>query len=459
MKDTLSNPNTLSNEKKELYDIIVGNPPYVSHQILDSDYKKFLRDNYLSARSGVFDLSIVFVEEILNSLKINGVASVILSNKFMTSKYGKCICEILASKCNVIKIEDFNDLQLFKKLTTYTCIITFIKSKPARRHTLSRTLYEVRRSFDSMPKMIEETIAHEQLQKHPWNFHTKEEASVLKKLNSKKSKPIYAIFDGIQQGLRTGANDVFIIDNETLKSLKSSYIRKFISGENVAGLTIKNSDQYIIYPYDYSEGVISPIPESTLKKEHPKLYKYLLLKKDILEARSLQGNSSWFEFSRSQSLSVLYKAKIFVREMMPSALFSADVTGEYAFSSGYALLCDSMSKDDIITWAAILSTYVMEFSMRHVGTQLHSGWFRLMKNHLEALRLPNLTDKQYKKIKMIALKNDSEMTSKINHIIAECFSLTDAEEVYISEVLDKIHLTSMPAKRVSNRKMTIYMNR
>ena len=78
----------LGSETNEKYDIIVGNPPYVNSSQLDIDYRKYIRSNYLSASDGIFDLSIIFIEKVLNSLAIGGVASLILSSKFMTSKYG-----------------------------------------------------------------------------------------------------------------------------------------------------------------------------------------------------------------------------------------------------------------------------------------------------------------------------------------------------------------------------------
>ena len=64
----------------------------------------------------------------------------------------------------------------------------------------------------------------------------------------------------------------------------------------------------------------------------------------------------------------------------------ADELRQIAIEEGADDRYTGMSDNEIVVWAAILSTNVMEFSMRHVGTQLHSGWFRLMKNHLMELR-------------------------------------------------------------------------
>lgn len=447
---------SLTADVSEKYDIIVGNPPYVNSKEIEDSYKKYLSNEYYSASSGLFDLAIVFVEKTLRMLNENGVGCLIISNKFMTSKYGKYICEILSEKCNIIKIEDFNDLQLFDGLTTYTCIITFINTKPAKRHTLSIADIDNDNRIISMPKMSNETIKHEELKKHPWNFYKKEDSDIIRKFHD-YGVSILDVFSGIQQGIRTGANDVFILNKDDVKLFNNSpLIYKYVSGEDIVSIKMNDTKQNIIYPYKQLNGTSTSFSDHELKTDHNEIYQYLLKKKNPLENRSLQGNTQWYEFSRSQSLNSVYSRKILIREMMPQAIFSADIKGEYVFSSGYALIGKELSDDELVAWALILSTPVMEFIMRHVGTQLHSGWFRLMKNHIANLPLPKIDKVNFNLIVSETNKKDINF-EKVNSIVAMSFCLSDIEIDFIKTKIDKIHNKSKPKnKNVSKENDDIY---
>ena len=365
----------------------------------------------------------------------------------MTSKYGKSICEILSKQCNIIKIEDFNDIQLFKGLITYTCILTFIKAKPAKRHTLVRYFEDANKEIEKLPKSKEITIPHEKILLHPWNFYSKDESSIYEKLNSNNLPSVKDIFEDIQQGIRTGSNDIFLIDKSEASLFNSNLVRKFASGENIKELEVTDTDKYVIYPYLIKDDNVHRILESKLKEDYPSIYKYLIAHKEVLKNRSLQGNTQWFEFSRSQSLDSVIKPKILIREMMPSAIFSSDILGEFAFSSGYALICKNMSKSLILSWTAILSTPIMEFAMRHVGTQLHSGWFRLMKNHLLNLKLPKFSLSDLSEIeRLVTQQYSAKSRNIINEIVARSFGLNTDETNYIYSYLADIHKKSHPNK-------------
>ncbi|UOQ53395.1 Eco57I restriction-modification methylase domain-containing protein [Hymenobacter cellulosivorans] len=453
VKDTLFYNNTLFDEQ-EKYDLIVGNPPYVNSSVLNKKYKKSLSENYITAKSGAFDLSIVYIEKIINSLNDGGVASIILSNKFMSSAYGKEVTKLLSTQCNIIKIEDFHDIQVFEGFTTYTCILTFMKGKPSKRFTLRRYIDDIDHSARKIPAFVEETILSEKLAEHPWNFCSPIEDEIIKICCKKTNPGINDIFQGIQQGIRTSANDVYVIGENQTQEFEHNILRPFIGGEDIKGLEVTHVGNYILYPYKEQEGKIVAFTEKELSFYFPKAFDYLLRNKEKLSLRSLQGNSNWYEFGRSQSLDIVSKKKILVREMMPNAVFSVDLEGQYVFSSGYAIDVSNLKPEVIRAWAAIMATPIMEFVMRHVGTQLHSGWFRLMKHHLEALKYPALSDEILSSIAKDTDLNSIKSKNRVNDIVSKSFGLEQKHVDYINDYLAKIHLKSKPKseKTVENNK-------
>jgi methylase of polypeptide subunit release factors/DNA modification methylase len=434
------------------FDIIIGNPPYVKSQIIDRNYVSFLKKSYRTISKGPFDLSIVFLEKISELLNDGGIASIILTNKFMNSAYGKEICNYLSKNFRILTIEDFQDIQLFKGYTTYTCIVTFAKLDHSKRFLVKK--YKNKKNFEkkNLSKPKSESFAYNILSSHPWNFVSGNEEKIIRICSSKKNPYLLSIFNNIFQGIRTGANDVFVVDKKNFNNIDSNLKKPFILPSNIKKFKIDKFDKFLLYPYEKNNNKINPIEENKLKKYHKKLYTYLFKHHSNLKNRSLQSNCKWYEYSRGQNLESLGHKKIIIKEMMPVAEFSADIKGKYAFASGYALDADGLDEKIIISWSSILSSPVMEFILRHHGTQLHSGWFRLMKQHLKQVQLPNFTNTELKKIfDIINQKKNSKDKSLhiINNLVAKKFGLSDRHINYINEYLLKIHLISNPKNKNS----------
>ena len=431
------------------FDVIVGNPPYVRSSSLDKEYVGYLRSNYRSAQRGAFDLAVLFVEKTLALLADGGIASLVLTNKFMTSAYGKELCRMLAEKYRVVLIEDFHDIQLFPGFTTYTCILTVAKLKPAKRFTLRKHFDPVDQENPKLTGYKSETLPSEVLKSHPWNLASGTENEIIRKFSGEKNPLLVGTFACAFQGIRTGANDIFIVPADEKSSFEDEYLMPFISAENIGGVDVPCVDKYVIYPYRVNDGIVERVSEEELMERAPKLHQYLVEHKAVLESRSLQSGASWYEFSRGQNLQAIARKKVLIKEMMPTADFSVDLAGEFAFAAGYALDGTGIADEHIVAWASILRTPTMEFMLRHHGTQLHSGWFRLMAQHLGRVRLPNLSPEDLHRAHKITKDRryrEATKLKKLDDLVAVAFDLNSSERAYIEEYLGSAHLRSMPKK-------------
>lgn len=104
------------------FDIVIGNPPYVRVQTLDSKAKKIYEAKYQSAIHN-YDLYVVFVERGLSLLKHSGQLAYILPHKFFNAKYGVGLRKIIAEGQNIRKIVHFGDQQVFEGASNYTCLL------------------------------------------------------------------------------------------------------------------------------------------------------------------------------------------------------------------------------------------------------------------------------------------------------------------------------------------------
>ncbi|MCF8305762.1 MAG: Eco57I restriction-modification methylase domain-containing protein [Ignavibacteriales bacterium] len=86
-----------------VFDIVIGNPPYIRKTQLNDVFKKYIDDHYFSAYKQ-YDIYIFFNEFSLNILKVNGVFTFIQPNKFLSAEYGNKLCCLLKNNTTILLI-------------------------------------------------------------------------------------------------------------------------------------------------------------------------------------------------------------------------------------------------------------------------------------------------------------------------------------------------------------------
>jgi adenine-specific DNA-methyltransferase len=95
-----------------LYDAVIANPPYVRTQVIGAAESQRLSRQF--GLTGRVDLYHAFLESIALVLRVNGVAGIICSNRFMTTRSGVTVRQRLAEKFKVVHIWDLGDTRLFE---------------------------------------------------------------------------------------------------------------------------------------------------------------------------------------------------------------------------------------------------------------------------------------------------------------------------------------------------------
>ena len=429
------------------YDLIVGNPPYVRSSILEETYRKRLRERYSSLGTGSFDLSIAFIEDALSKLHDGGLLSYIVTSKFTNAAYGKNICNLIAQKYRVVNIEDYGDAQVFNNATTYTMCLNIAKLAPNKSFTVTTFPNRIASNIE-FDKGEAAFISSKHLSEHPWQFAAGLNQKIIAKTQSIKNPRLIDCVGEAFQGLRTGANNVFMLDDSV--EIENETIVPFVNAKNIKPGSIKGETGRLLFPYTMDGfGKYQLIPEQILIERYPNAYKYLLKNKLSLKERCLDKNACWYGYSRPQNLEKIPTQKLLIKEMMPSAEFAADSNGEYAFAAGYALAAGSISNSDLQLWVSILNTPTMEFILRNAGTQLHSGWFRLQKQHLNRVRVPQLSDAAKKKIFEIissTQKTSHEIQKEVDLVVSNAFGLSKEEFTNLHAFIHSAHSKSKKGK-------------
>lgn len=438
----------LGNEYNGIYDLIVGNPPYVRLQNIDKSTKEYIENNdlYKDYLFGSYDLSVAFIIKIIELLKEDGVAGLVLTRKMFTSAYGKKICEYLKKHTQILEIIDFGDNQMFQDKTTYTLVVVFRKKIVNSAYSFSHCLFPTLHDIDSktISNLISEnarTYQSDVLDGYPWDFSSVQEKSIISKFETTGCN-IQEIFK-IVQGFRTGDNKAFIVKED------GAFIRPYVDGKSIGRGWITNP-QKIIWPYKNINGCYSLIEIDELLRKNEDAYKHL-------EKQKKSSDNRIHEYSRPQNLYAMDAMKIFVKEMMPRAEFAADYDGNMCFSSGYALIPkQGMSQDEMKAWTYVLSTDVMEYQYRLISTNLHSGWFRMYKGHIEKIMVPKIDFEQDEFLSIIKRidrdKEDLRAWLDLNKFVATQIGVNENELESILDYLNQYHSFSLSKKKSESEK-------
>jgi Eco57I restriction-modification methylase/TaqI-like C-terminal specificity domain len=110
----------LMHDISDAFNIVIGNPPYVSIWKIDKAFKETYSELYKTA-VGHYDLYVLFYERGLKLLKKDGNLVFITSNKWLAQSYGKELRNLFLTK-KIRKLLDFSAHQVFESATVDTQI-------------------------------------------------------------------------------------------------------------------------------------------------------------------------------------------------------------------------------------------------------------------------------------------------------------------------------------------------
>ncbi|MBS1735605.1 MAG: Eco57I restriction-modification methylase domain-containing protein, partial [Bacteroidetes bacterium] len=112
---------------KDGFDIVIGNPPYVNVENLESTTKKHLFDNYETCK-GRTDLYVAFIEKSMSLLNENGGFVFIIPYPYTNQNYGSLSRKMLIDKYWVTEILDTSEYYVFDTAVVKTIILSVSKT-------------------------------------------------------------------------------------------------------------------------------------------------------------------------------------------------------------------------------------------------------------------------------------------------------------------------------------------
>ena len=400
------------------FDIVLGNPPYVRIQTLkakDEGAANFLRSHYVSASKGNFDLYVVFVEAGLRFLRPRGRLAYILPHKFFNAQYGEPLRALLAKGRHLEHVVHFGDQQVFPGATNYVCLL-FLSSGESENLRFVKV--------KDLPDWLV-TLRGQELQipaktvtSSEWNYTVGGAGAIMDQVRQSPKK-VGQIANRIAQGIRTSANEIYVLDvvserestvvaySKQLQNeveLERRYLQRFLQGREIKKFEVLPSNKVVIVPYRWTKGRAELVPLQEIQVSAPKTYDYLLLNKAALCAREYgrMDGPNWHAYIYPKNIDLMLLPKLLVPDIADHASFAFDDTGTFAFTSGYAIELQDGIAETFKYVLALANSSVLDFFWRQVSTPLRGGYYRYFTQFIEQLPIPTANDHQRHTVESVA---------------------------------------------------------
>lgn len=445
-------PEVLDDEGDFLgFDCIIGNPPYIRQEQI-KDLKPLLQKQYKDFYNSTADIYTYFFALSYHLLKEKGFSAFITSNKYARAKYGAKLREWLLKKTTIVSYMELNALKVFESAAVDTSIMNFIKQTPPKESGFK--YYEpTPNDKDDLKSTPHLPMKQNALSTESFIFANATLLDLRDKIES-VGTPLKDWDIQINYGIKTGANEAFIIPTEKrdaiLNACKTQEERKrtetlikpILRGKDIKRYSYEWADLWVINTHNgYTSAQKSKIPPIDIAK-YPATKVHLDSYYDTIATRCDQGDTP-YHLRNCAYLEDFEKEKIvYPCIMAKEPCFVYEEKGFYAPAPANIITGD---KIEIKYLTALLNSKCIYFAMRkfYMGGGIEG---ELKTNNLEKIPIPQITEKNQEladKItdgakQILALKekdpkaNTQGLEKEIDALVYRLYHLTD-EEIKIIE--------------------------
>lgn len=374
------------------FDMVLGNPPYVSAKNLSEQTRTNLK-KWDVCKSGNPDLYIPFFQIGFENLALNGVLAYITMNSFFKSLNGRALRDYFKIKEIKAKIIDFGAEQVFKSKNTYTCIC-FMENKK------QKFIKYYKGSSNDLPnkEKLFNKVQYKNLDSMlGWNLDNHQVISKIEATGTPFGK-VYKT----RHGIATLKNQVYIfkpvkedddyyyLQNGDLYPIEKRICRDIVNSNKLSRtVTLEQIKEKVIFPYDNGDKP-KILEETTFKKSFPKAFKYLSDKKTILAQRDKGKGKyeSWFAFGRTQSLEKIENKVFFPKysDVTPHFIISTDK--DLLFYNGQAIV--GHSHEEMLLIKKIMQSKLFWYYIKTTSKPYSSSYYSLNGNYVRNFGLCTL---------------------------------------------------------------------
>ncbi|GAA9377893.1 class I SAM-dependent DNA methyltransferase [Helicobacter pylori] len=447
-------PEVLDDEGDFLgFDCIIGNPPYIRQEQI-KDIKPLLQKQYQDFYNSTADIYTYFFALSYRLLKEKGFNAFITSNKYARARYGAKLRELLLKKTTLVSYMELNALKVFESAAVDTSIMSFIKQEPPKE---SRFKYyeptpDDKNDLKSAPSL---SMKQNALSTESFIFANASFLDLRDKMES-VGTPLKDWDIQINYGIKTGANEAFIIPTEKREEILNAcktqeerkrteaLIKPILRGKDIKRYSYEWADLWVINTHNgYTSNLKFKIPPIDIEK-YPATKAHLDSHYDTIATRCDQGDTT-YHLRNCAYLEDFEKEKIVYPETSQGAYFIYENSGIFLEKTAFMIVSDAYN---LKLLTALLNSKLITFYFKNFcgGCILGKSGYQYNKHALEKIPIPQITPQNQKladkitdgaKAILEAKEKDSkantqELEKEIDALVYQLYNLTD-EEIKIIE--------------------------
>ena len=315
------------------FDVLVGNPPYLSTRTMRKvipDQYRYFRKHYKSLSAKQPDLSFGFVEKGVSLLRKEGRLGYIITNRFLSSEAGENLRQLIIEGGLLEEIINFGSSPIFEgvKVTTATIILnnagnaTFKFAKVNATDRPEEVLHHMNEDTWESNDSFVRTVPSSQLIKNRWGFTPPRQARLLAAMEAQpiRLRDVAVSFAGVKTGankvfivsiLREDGNKVLVFSNQTKREhwLEKDILRPLMRSRDVVRHRHLQNKSWLIWAYDDEWNLCS---EDIMETSFPFANAYLLESKArLMKRRTVKsGRTAWYGLETPGSVEIMSKPKL-----------------------------------------------------------------------------------------------------------------------------------------------------
>ncbi|MGH1608604.1 class I SAM-dependent DNA methyltransferase [Helicobacter pylori] len=441
-------PEVLDDEGDFLgFDCIIGNPPYIRQEHI-KDLKPLLAKQYQGFYNSTADIYTYFFALAYHLLKEKGFNAFITSNKYARAKYGAKLREWLLKKTTIASYMELNALKVFESAAVDTSIMNFIKQTPPKESDFK--YYEpTPNDKDDLKSTPFLSMKQNALSTESFIFANATLLDLRDKMES-VGTPLKDWDIQINYGIKTGANEAFIIPTEKRDAILNAcktqeerecterLIKPILRGKDIKRYSYEWAHLWVINTHNgYTSALKFKIPPIDIEK-YPAIKTHLNAHYDTIATRCDQGDTP-YHLRNCAYLEDFEKEKIVYPETSQGAYFIYENSGIFLEKTAFMIVSDAYN---LKLLTALLNSKLITFYFKNFC----GGCILDNKHALEKIPIPQITEKNQKLAdKIIALvdkilqakekdpkANTQGLEKEIDALVHQLYHLTD-EEIKIIE--------------------------
>lgn len=397
------------------FDLVIANPPYIRTQVLGAVQARWLAEQF--GLKGRVDMYHAFVAGIARVLHVGGMAGLIVSNRFMSTRSGAAVRAMLRRHFRIRHVWDLGDTRLFDT-AVLPAVLLLERGAPEARAAAAGfvSAYETQATGQDTRRRVSNPIAalarpgvaalpdgrllrvtHGKLDagirpQDNWRMATGAGDDWLRTVAAHTWKH-FGNLGKIRVGVKTCADKVFIQQDwqavapqglpELLRPLTTHHIaRRFRAQAPVR-------QRQILYPHDMRDGRRIALDLA----QFPRSAAYLEAHRETLSARRyvMEGGRHWYEIWVPQDPARWALPKLVFRDIAETPTFWVDLEGSVVNGDCYWLAAETPEAEDLLWLAAAVanSSFIERFYDENFQNKLYAGRRRFITQYVERFPLPD----------------------------------------------------------------------